>query len=184
MFKHILQEALAEKQFESNDDLLKMVKSILRKSSLYSYREKKSSDGFVEPSRHGYKFTYLNGNITLSFMGVSSSEINELASLFAKNKINYLYNSHQEMFLIKAKDNVKLPEDEYPENVKEELATGIYDVLNSQSKDKSGIKNIINNFDKKQKEIYNFLINNSLAEWKYININNKATYKLMKTGDK
>lgn len=164
IFQKLLSEAINDKSFDDTDGLVKAVKSVLRKSSLSSYREKKSGDGYVEPSRHGFKFSCLNGDCTITFMGVSKSSINEIASALGKAKVNYKYNNHTESFLISSDDNVK-SDGMISSEAKEELESGTYGVLDTEAPSKKEIKNIINDFNSVQKRIYNELLKYELVEW-------------------
>jgi len=180
----ILSEALNEKSFDTEEDLIKAIRSVLRKSSLASYKEKKSSDGYVEPSRHGYSYKSisLRGSIkiTLSFVGVSQSEINEVAAALAKAKVNYKINNHISSILVDGDDNIK-PEALISNDTKNELNYGSYEVLGTKVRNKSDINKAINQFDSIQKRVYNELKKFSMIEWAYVKGDNgRYNYTLTK----
>lgn len=183
-FKQILIEAFEpEKHFNSEEELITSVKSILRKSSITRYKEIKSKDkGFSLPQKYGYSYKFYNGNITISLIGVEKTSINELMRTLTHEKIVYHYNSSNEIFLIKGNENIIPSEEVFPTDVSEELKNNSYNIIGQESKDKNGIKDIINNFDSIQKRIYLYLISNELIEWKYIRneTGNKFVYKLVK----
>jgi len=182
VFNRILSEAIQnEKQFESSDDLIKKTKSILRKSSVSSYKETKAEDaGFKTPHRLGYKFAALNGNITISFVGNEKSWINEIIRELGKNKVNYSFNAAHEIVLIKSEDNIKGESILSPE-ARKELDNGEFGIIGTEVHQKKDIKGAVDNLAYLEKEIYNELIKGNFVTWKQIKLApGKIAYTLTK----
>jgi len=182
VFNRILSEAIQnEKQFESSDDLIKKTKSILRKSSVSSYKETKAGDaGFKTPHRLGYKFAALNGNITISFVGNEKSWINEIIRELGKNKVNYSFNAAHEIVLIKSEDNIKGESILSPE-ARKELDNGEFGIIGTEVHQKKDIKSAVDNLAYLEKEIYNELIKGNFVTWKQIKLApGKIAYTLTK----
>jgi hypothetical protein len=183
----ILNEALTEKTFDSEEDLVKAIRSVLRKSSLSSYKEKKSTGGYVEPSRHGYSYKSININgslkITISFVGVSQTEINEVIAALAKANVNYKINNHLSAILISGDDNIK-PDALLSDETKRELDMDLYCVLGTHVRNKSDITKAINSFNSTQRKIYDQLKKFDLVQWDYIKgENGRYAYTLSKKED-
>jgi hypothetical protein len=185
-FSDLLKEAILQYQFETVDDMVKSIKSILRKASFPRYLEKKSGEGFASPSRHGYKYKYMNGVVTISFYGTERSWVSELAKAFAVAKINYHYNEKEEIFMIKDTDNVT-PEELLSAEAQDELENGKHHVIGTVVRSKHDIAEIINNFTETQRSVYSELINAGLVKWtmtKYkIGNQQKFKYALKKIGE-
>lgn len=184
IFDKLLKEALSDATFESTDEFVKAVKQVLRQSDIPRHVTKASKDkGFQETSRFGYSYSFLNGNITISFFGVDKHDINTLARDLSAKDINYKYNDKTVQFLIKTDDNVKsdaLLSDE----AKSELENNIYDVLGTSVKEKSKIKNTIAEFNHTQNKIYQELLKFELVQWKYIKGDNgRFAYVLLPKED-
>lgn len=167
LFNMLLREAIDNKQFESTEDLVKSIKSILRKASFPRYKENRSGSekGFAAPSQYGYKYKYLNGVVTISFFGTEPSWISELARAFKTADINYHYNDKQDIFLIKAQDNVKPLDVMKPDSV-DEYENNTFDVIGSIANSKTEIAEVIKSFNTTQKAIYDELVMNGLVEWR------------------
>ena len=183
IFNRLLSEAIQnEKQFETSEELSKKVKSILRKSSITSYKETKATEsGFKIPHRLGYKLRQLQGNITISFIGNEKSWINELLRELGKNKINYAFNNQSEMFLIRAEDNIKSESVLSPE-ARKELENGEFGIIGMEVHQKKDIKAAVDNLSYLEKEIYNELIKGNFVTWKQIKLTpGKIAYTLTKT---
>lgn len=167
LFHILLKEAIEEKQFETVEDFVKMIKSILRKASFPRYKEKKSKSvkGFAAPSQYGYKYKYLNGDITISFFGAERAWISELARALSTEKVNFHFNEKQDIFLIKAEDNV-VPTELMTGSALEELEHNHFGVVGTTVDSRSEIKDAINSFNTTQREIYNELVHNGMVEWK------------------
>lgn len=185
-FADLLKEAVLQYQFETTEDLVKSIKSILRKASFPRYMEKKSGDGFASPSRHGYKFKYMNGIVTISFYGTERAWVSELAKAFASAKINYHYNEKEEIFMVKDTENVT-PEELLSPEAQEELENNKYHVIGTVVRSKHDIKDCINTFTEEQRSIYKELFNAGLVLWqmtKYrIGNQQKFKYALKKIGE-
>jgi len=184
IFTKLLQEALYDKQFDTTDDLVKAVKQILRQSDIPRHLSKSTKDkGFQETSRFGYSYSYINGNITISFFGVDKHDISTLARDFSNKDINYKYNDKTVQFLIKQDDNVK-PDSLLSSEAKMELEDNVYDVLRTSIKEKSKIKDAISSFNSTQNRIYQELLKFNLVEWKYLKGDNgRYTYMLLPKED-
>ena len=180
----LLYEALNDKSFENEDDLVKAIRSVLRKSSVSSYKEKKSSGGYVEPSRHGYSYTSIKVagslRIVISFVGVSQNEINEVAGALAQAKVNYKINNHTCSILILGDDNVKA-EALISSPTKRELEHGLYSVLGTSTRNKTDINKVVKEFNSTQQRIYAELKHFDLIRWDYIKgENGRYAYTLTK----
>lgn len=169
LFKTLLKETLENKQFDSIEDMVKAVKSILRKATFPRYKENKakSEKGFATPSQFGYKYKYLNGTITISFFGAERSWISELARALGTTQIHFHFNEKQDIFLIKGIENVK-PLEAMSGDAVDEFKNGSFDVIGTTADSKAEIKAAIDGFNPTQKEIYFELVRNEMVEWKMI----------------
>lgn len=125
-----------EGSFSTEDDLIRNIKSILRRTSIPRHSQTKASSekGFALPTKVGYKYQYLNGIITVSFpLGAERSWIGEVTKEFSKADIIFHYNESKEIFLIKVSENLK-PEDVTPIKKKYKNLEDIEEEIVSESK--------------------------------------------------
>lgn len=168
LISHIIEEAYKPvKSFTSIEDLHKTIRNILRRASFPRYKESKfgSAKGFGAPTQFGYKLKFIQGDCTISFFGQENYWISELAKALRNAKINYQYNERNNLFSIKAFDNLA-PSALLSPEATEELESGAYGVIGTAAKDKTAIKQEIMEFSTTQKKIYDELVGEGLIEWK------------------
>lgn len=125
IFDRLLKEALELREgiFENEEELIKKIKSILRKSSIPKHKETKvnSEKGFSFTKKYGYRYTYLHETITITFpLGTERVWIGEITKELTKADIIFHYNEKQEIFMIKVDENVKTIIVDEPEEITDE----------------------------------------------------------------
>jgi hypothetical protein len=170
MFREFLKEALDEKLFKTTEELLKTVKSVLRKSPVSAAKEKKSktNPGTRIPLSFGYKLIYNSKEekIKIIFSGSDiSHNLHSVMSLLKDQEIRFSYSDN--MIVINIDENVDANSLLLPEST-EEIEDGRYNVLGSSVQYKSDIKHEINDFSSVQRKIYFDLLAHKKADWKLI----------------
>jgi hypothetical protein len=170
MFKELLKEALDEKLFTTVEELLKSVKSVLRKSPVSAAKEKKSktNPGTKIPISFGYKLIYnaKEEKIKIIFSGSDISQnLHSVMSLLKDVEIKFSYSDN--MIIINVDENVD-NNSLLLDITTEEIEDGRYSVLGHSVQYKSDIKHALDEFSSVQRRVYWDLLAHKKADWKLV----------------
>jgi hypothetical protein len=170
MFKELLREALEDKLFTTVDELLKSIKSVLRKSPVSAAKEKysKSNPGTKIPISFGYKLIYnaKEEKVKIIFSGSDMSQnLHSVMSLLKDVEIKFSYSDN--VIVINVDENVST--DSLLLDIStEEIEDGRYNVLGHVVQYKSDIKHALDEFSSVQRRVYWDLLAHKKADWKLI----------------